>query len=220
LREGVPLEQIVVTGNTGVDALLYVLKKVRDGYEPLEPGVAALPPDKKLILATLHRRENIGEPLAVALRALRRLGEDGDKVIALPAHCNPEVHAQVFDGLDGAENVRLLPPLQYSDLVYLLSRAWAIVSDSGGLQEEAATFGLHILIARNTTERPEAVEAGFGRLVGANYDAIVNGVRSLTAGDKPQFVRAKNPYGRGNAAQLIARNLTAHRQRPHLAAAG
>ncbi len=220
LREGVPLEQIVVTGNTGVDALLYVLKKVRDGYEPLEPGVAALPPDKKLILATLHRRENIGEPLAVALRALRRLGEDGDKVIALPVHCNPEVRAQVFDSLDGAENVRLLPPLQYPDLVYLLSRAWAIVSDSGGLQEEAATFGLHILIARNTTERPEAVEAGFGRLVGANYDAIVNGVRSLTAGDKPQLVRAKNPYGRGNAAQLIARNLTAHRQRRHLAAAG
>ena len=204
LNEGVPADRIVMVGNTVVDALLYVREKIRKGYTPVDPAVAALPTDKKLILATLHRRENIGEPLRRVLRALRTLGNDGDKLIVLPVHLNPQVRAEVMGMLRDTPNVRLLEPLQYTDFVYLLSRAWAVVSDSGGVQEEAPTFGLRILITRETTERPEVIEAGFGTLVGSDYQAIVAGVRELTAGDHPRLLPARNPFGRGDAAQRVA----------------
>jgi UDP-N-acetylglucosamine 2-epimerase len=163
-----------------------------------------LPPDKKLVLATTHRRENIGEPLRDTLRALRTLGEDGDKVIAFPVHLNPDVRKQVFDVLAEVRNVHLLPPLQYPDFVNLLSRAWCVVTDSGGVQEEAPTFGLPILITRNTTERPEVVESGFGRLVGSDYGAIVEGVRELTSSEERQLIGKPSPFGTGNAGEQIA----------------
>jgi UDP-N-acetylglucosamine 2-epimerase len=207
LREGIPADRIVMAGNTVVDALLYVREKIRKGYTPIDPAVAALPTDKKLVLATLHRRENIGAPLRSVLRALRTLGQDGDKLIVLPVHLNPQVRAEVMEILRDAPNVRLLDPLQYTDFVHLLSRTWVVVSDSGGVQEEAPTFGLQILITRETTERPEVVEAGFGTLVGSDYEAIVAGVRKLTAGDHPRLLPAHNPFGRGDAAQRIAARL-------------
>ena len=193
-----------MVGNTVIDALLYVREKMRKDYTPIDPAVAALPTDKKLVLATLHRRENIGEPLRNVLRALRTLGQDGDKLIVLPVHLNPQVRAEVMSILSDAPNVRLLSPLQYTDFVHLLSRAWVVVSDSGGVQEEAPTFGVQILITRETTERPEVIEAGFGTLVGSDYQAIVTGVRNLTAGDHPRLLPANNPFGRGDAAQRIA----------------
>jgi UDP-N-acetylglucosamine 2-epimerase len=204
LAEGVPSESVMVTGNTVVDALLYTKSRVAHNYTPIEKGIAILPSDKKLVLATMHRRENIGGPMIEVLRALRDLGADGDKVIALPVHLNPQVRSSVLKVLGDAENVVLLPPVQYTDLVHLMSRAWAVVSDSGGIQEEAPTFGLQILITRETTERPEVVQAGFGRLVGSDYAAIVSGVRALTAGDAPQLLSANNPFGSGRAAQIIA----------------
>jgi UDP-N-acetylglucosamine 2-epimerase (non-hydrolysing) len=163
LREGIPGDRVITVGNTVVDALLYVRQKITDNYGPIDKVLASsLPSDKKLVLATLHRRENIGEPLRNVLRALRTLGTDGDKLIALPVHLNPQVRGEVLDILQGVPNVWLLDPLQYPDFVYLLSRAWIVVSDSGGVQEEAPTFGLQILITRETTERPEVVDAGFG----------------------------------------------------------
>ncbi len=110
--------------------------------------------------------------------------------------------------LEDAPNVRLLSPLQYPDFVYLLNRAWTVVTNSGGVQEEAPTFGLQILITRDSTERPEVVEAGFGTLVGSDYDAIVRGVRRLTASDKPQLLTAPNPFGRGDSSESIAAHLT------------
>lgn len=204
LNEGIPADRIVMVGNTVVDALLYVREKIRNGYTPIDPAVAALPTDKKLVLATLHRRENIGEPLRNVLRALRTLGNDGDKLIVLPVHLNPQVRAEVMSILHDMPNVRLLNPLQYTDFVYLLSRAWTVVSDSGGVQEEAPTFGARILITRETTERPEVIEAGFGKLVGSDYQAIVAGVRELTAGDIPCLLPAHNPFGCGDAARRIA----------------
>jgi UDP-N-acetylglucosamine 2-epimerase len=118
------------------------------------------------------------------------------------------VRGEVFDILHGVPNVWLLDPLQYPDFVYLLSRAWIVVSDSGGVQEEAPTFGLRILITRETTERPEVVDAGFGTLVGSDYHAIVAGVRKLTAGDRPQLLPARNPFGRGDSSEHIATCLT------------
>lgn len=203
-RENVPVSNIRVVGNTVVDALLYTRKRVASGYQPLEPLLHSLPRDKKLVLATTHRRENIGKPLRNMLSAFRVLGEDGDKIIAFPVHLNPNVRTQVFDTLAGARNVHLLPPLQYPDFVHLLSRAWCVVTDSGGVQEEAPTFGLRILITRNTTERPEVVEAGFGRLVGSDQSAIVEGVRQLTSAKVPQRIVKHSPFGTGDAGERIA----------------
>jgi UDP-N-acetylglucosamine 2-epimerase len=208
LCEGIPADRVITVGNTVVDALLYVREKIKDGYCSVDKALASLPSDKKLVLATLHRRENIGEPLRNVLRALRTLGTDADKLIVLPVHLNPQVRGEVLDILHDAPNVWLLDPLQYPDFVYVLSRAWIVVSDSGGVQEEAPTFGLRILITRETTERPEVVDAGFGTLVGSDYQAIVAGVRKLTAGDHPQLLPARNPFGRGDSSEHIVACLT------------
>ncbi|WP_134495451.1 non-hydrolyzing UDP-N-acetylglucosamine 2-epimerase [Microvirga pakistanensis] len=209
LAEGIAPEKVLTVGNTVVDALLYTRKKNGLNYRPLDADISALPKDKKLILATLHRRENIGEPIRNVLRALRELGRDGDKLIALPVHLNPDVRTTVLEYLGDMPNVRLLKPLQYPDFVYLLSQAWTVVSDSGGVQEEAPTFGLQILITRDTTERPEVIEAGFGRLVGSDFNAIVDGVRNLTASDHIQLLHKANPFGLGDSAAQIAHHLTA-----------
>ena len=207
-REGVADEMIDTVGNTVLDALLYAREKVSDDYVPIDANIAALPQDTKLVLATLHRRENIGEPIREVLRVLRELGEDGDKAIALPVHMNPQVRAEVMAILGDAPNVHLLAPLQYPDFVHLLSRAWTVVTDSGGVQEEAPTFGLQILITRESTERPECVKAGFGTLVGSNRRSIVDGVRRLTAGARPHLLEARNPFGDGASSQRIADRLT------------
>ncbi len=222
LAEGILPDQVIMVGNTVVDALLYAREKMRAGHTPIDDEIATLPADRKLVLATLHRRENIGEPLRNVLRALKTLGNDGDKLIVLPVHLNPQVRAEVLDILGDAPNVRLVRPLQYRDFVWLLSRAWTVVTDSGGVQEEAPTFGLKILIARESTERPEVVDAGFGTLVGSDYDVIVDGVRRLTAGDRPQLLDARNPFGDGQSSDKIVEHLLNHAKRvrcPHPAAA-
>jgi UDP-N-acetylglucosamine 2-epimerase len=207
LAEGVPADRVMVVGNTVVDALLYVRAKIGAGYEPIDSALATLPSDKKLVLATLHRRENIGAPMREVLSALRELGKDGDKLIVLPVHLNPQVRSQVLEILGDAPNVQLVNPLQYPDFVFLLSKAWVVVTDSGGVQEEAPTFGLPVLITRDTTERPEVIEAGFGRLVGSDFAAIVDGVRQFTQGASPQRLPGENPFGRGDSANQIAERL-------------
>ena len=122
-------------------------------------------------------------------------------------HLNPNVRSQVLEILGDAPNIRLVNPLQYPDFVFLLSKAWVVVTDSGGVQEEAPTFGLPVLIARDTTERPEVIEAGFGRLVGSDFAAIVDGVRQFTHGVSPQRLPGENPFGRGDLATQIAERL-------------
>jgi UDP-N-acetylglucosamine 2-epimerase len=219
LAEGITPEKVLNVGNTVVDALLYTRKRIGLDYQPLDADISALPKDKKLVLATLHRRENIGEPIRNVLRALRELGRDDDKLIVLPVHLNPDVRATVLEYLGDIPNIRLLKPLQYPDFVYLLSRAWTVVSDSGGVQEEAPSFGLQILITRDTTERPEVIEAGFGRLVGSDFNAIVDGVRNLTASDHIQLLHKANPFGRGDSAVQIAHHLTASSELSLMAAA-
>ena len=207
LGEGILADRVYVSGNTVVDALLFARAKICNGYTPIDKRIGSLPTDKKLILATLHRRENIGEPLRRVLRALRTLATDGDKLIVLPVHLNPRVRTDVLDILDHVPNIWLVEPLQYTDFVYLLDRCWTIVSDSGGVQEEAPTFGRHILITRESTERPEVVTAGFGILVGSDYGAIVGNARRLTSGDRSQILAADNPFGCGNASEKIAARL-------------
>jgi UDP-N-acetylglucosamine 2-epimerase len=207
LREGVPRDCIGVVGNTAVDALLHARSRIAVGYVPIDSEIADLPRDRKLVLATVHRRENVGAPLDDILRALRELANDGDKLILLPVHPNPEIRAQVVRALGRQPNVRLLKPLQYTDFVFLLSRSWTVVTDSGGVQEEAPTLGLPILITRESTERPEVVEAGFGTLVGSDRDAIIAGVRRLTSSDAPQLLPARNPFGDGEASRRIAERI-------------
>ncbi len=218
LGERIPADRVHVVGNTVIDALLFARAKIRNGYAPVNKQIASLPANKKLILATLHRRENIGEPLRRVLRALRTLANDGDKLIILPVHLNPQVRTEILDILGAVPNIWLVEPLQYADFVYLLDRCWTIVSDSGGVQEEAPTFGRHILITRESTERPEVVTAGFGTLVGSDYGAIVGNARRLTSGDRPQILAADNPFGRGDAADKIAARLMGVRQQAVAAA--
>ncbi|MEH2541430.1 MULTISPECIES: non-hydrolyzing UDP-N-acetylglucosamine 2-epimerase [unclassified Bradyrhizobium] len=207
LREGVQRDSISMVGNTAVDALLYARSKLAGGYVPIDREIANLPQDRKLVLATLHRRENIGAPLDEILEALCELADDGDKLIVLPVHPNPDIRAQVVRALGARPNIRLLKPLQYTDFVYLLSRSWTVVTDSGGIQEEAPTFGLQVLITRESTERPEVVETGFGTLVGSNRDALTAGVRRLTSSEAPQLLPANNPFGDGEASRRIAERI-------------
>jgi UDP-N-acetylglucosamine 2-epimerase len=204
LSEGIADDAITVTGNTVVDALQFTLQRIQTGYTPHDPEVARLPRDKKLVLVTGHRRENFGEPMKRTLSALRELAEDGDKLIVFPVHLNPNVRSAVAEHLGDAPNIRLLEPLRYPDFVYLMSQAWTVITDSGGIQEEAPTFGMPIVITREVTERPEVVEAGFGRLVGSDAKAIVDTVRALTRGRTRPRVEGRNPFGDGRAAELIA----------------
>lgn len=207
LAERIEPGTIHVVGNTVVDALLHVRSLIAKAYVPREPALRSLPQNKKLVLVTTHRRENFGEPLRQILLALKELGKDGDKIIVLPVHLNPNVRDEVSQILGHAPGVLLLEPLQYPDFVYLLERAWVVVTDSGGVQEEAPTFGLPVIIARDTTERPEVVDAGFGRLVGSSFEAIVAGVREATKRAKRQVIPGESPFGRGDAGRKIASRL-------------
>lgn len=212
LGEGIGPERILVTGNTVTDALRFTRGRLAEGYEPHSREIADLPADRKLILVTGHRRENFGEPLRRILSALRTLAADGDKLLLFPVHLNPEVRREVAAQLRGHDSIRLVEPLRYLDFVHLLGRAWTVVTDSGGIQEEAPSFQIPIVITRETTERPEVVEAGFGHLVGSDPDAIVASVRRLTAGSQPTRVKGVSPFGDGFAAERIVSALLSPQQ--------
>ena len=209
--EGVASDRIVVTGNTVIDALLYASDRIGAGYVPHNPKLRALANDKKLVLVTGHRRENFGEPMQRLLAALADLARDGDKLIVFPVHLNPNVLREVHKRLGSSRNVCLLEPLRYPDFVYLLSRAWIVVTDSGGIQEEAPSFRIPIVITRDTTERPEVISAGFGHLVGCDAIGIADIVRRFTAGDRPSTVGGNNPFGDGHAAERIAAAISSGR---------
>lgn len=209
LSEGIAPERILVTGNTVTDALRYTRNRLGESYVPHSREIADIPVDRKLVLVTGHRRENFGEPFRRILAALRTLGQDGDKFLLFPVHLNPEVRKEVAAQLRGEDNIRLVEPLRYPDFVHLLGRAWTVVTDSGGIQEEAPSFQIPIVITRETTERPEVVEAGFGHLVGSDTDAIVATVRRLTAGARPARVPGVSPFGDGHASERIVAALLA-----------
>jgi UDP-N-acetylglucosamine 2-epimerase (hydrolysing) len=203
VREGVPPDQVHVTGNTVVDALEFVRSRLADGNFTHNRDIARVPTDKKLILVTGHRRENFGQPMVRVLAALRALADDGDKILVFPVHPNPSVRQAVAEHLGNSQNILLIDPLRYKDFVYLLARAWTVVTDSGGIQEEAPSFGVPVVITREVTERPEVVEAGFGHLVGSDTELIVETVRALTAGSRPTRVNTMSPFGDGHAARRI-----------------
>jgi UDP-N-acetylglucosamine 2-epimerase (non-hydrolysing) len=203
--EGVPEDCIAVTGNPVVDALSRTLEGERPSPE-LEKRIEGIRAPRLVVLTT-HRRESFGARLRANLSALRRFVERHEDVaLAFPVHPNPEVQGPARAVLSGAPRVLLLPPLGYPDFVHLLSRAWLVVSDSGGVQEEAPTLGKALLVLRANTERPEAVEAGVARLVGDSPERLEAMLEALHADDAwIRRVRGiENPFGRGDAGARIA----------------
>lgn len=210
LREGVPESRVLLTENTIIDAL------ARMQLLPWDPGALGKAervlesPGGKLILVTAHRRENFGEPMVQICGALRTLAERyPDLQIVYPVHRNPNVREPVHRLLDNIPNITLLPPLDYLSLVHLMKRSYAVLTDSGGIQEEAPALGVPVLVLREVTERPEGVESGNVKLVGNDRLGIVSATVRLL--DDPQehrrMAQAANPYGDGHAAERIARAL-------------
>jgi UDP-N-acetylglucosamine 2-epimerase (non-hydrolysing) len=206
LNEGIPDEIIKVTGNPVIDAL----RTVGERPEPLEITklLGQLGIDgksRRLILVTAHRRENFGQPLENICQALKQLAARGDVELVYPVHLNPNVQEPVQRLLGDVAHVTLLPPLDYLPLVHLEKRASLVVTDSGGIQEEAPAFGVPVLVLREVTERPEGVEAGTLKLVGTNTERIVAEAKRLL--DDPQayasMAKAANPFGDGQAARRI-----------------
>jgi UDP-N-acetylglucosamine 2-epimerase (non-hydrolysing) len=214
LREGVAPESIHVTGNTVIDALLEVVARIRKDAE-LQACFARkfdfMTPDRRLILVTGHRRENFGAGFERICHALQKLGEREDVEIVYPVHLNPNVQEPVRRILGAARRVHLIAPLDYLPFIYLMDKAYLIITDSGGVQEEAPSLGKPVLVMRDTTERPEAVDAGTVKLVGTDEGAIVREATLLLDGraDYERMALAHNPYGDGLAGGRIARILGA-----------
>lgn len=203
LREGVEAEKIFVTGNTVIDALY---QTVRADFNFPNFNLD----DKRVILVTTHRRENLGEPLRQVYKALRALVEEfADVEIIFPVHKNPKVRSVVNEELGGLERVCLIDPLDYEPFANLMNRATLILTDSGGVQEEAPALGKPVLVLRDTTERPEAVDAGTVKLIGTNQDKVYSAAKLLLtdATEYKKMAEARSPYGDGNAAQRIVKAL-------------
>lgn len=202
-REQIAPALIVHTGNTVVDAIRWVAER--------HSALPALPADwrdgSRFILTTLHRRESFGAPLVGMLRAIRALADDPSLKLAFvfPVHPNPNVQQRVYEVLGGHSRIALLPPLSYTELAAVLAKSWLVLTDSGGLQEEAPSLHKPVLVLRDATERPEGVETGAAELVGTDPDALMKSVQRLVA--EPwryaQMASAINPYGDGLAAVAI-----------------
>ncbi|SUD32594.1 UDP-N-acetylglucosamine 2-epimerase [Pseudomonas fluorescens] len=206
LNEGVSPESIHVTGNTVIDALLNVVEKLMPMRARLDRQFSFLPEGQRMVLVTGHRRENFGEGLERICRALADSARDFPEVaFVYPVHLNPNVQKPVKRLLAGIDNVHLIAPQEYLPFVYLMTRAYLILTDSGGIQEEAPALGKPVLVMRNTTERPEAVAAGTVRLVGTNASCITHHLNQLLENEAAyrQMSIAHNPYGDGNACLRI-----------------
>lgn len=209
LREGVSPSHIIVTGNTVIDALLDVVQRVRKD-ETLIAEMAQrfdfLDKSKKLVLVTGHRRENFGDGFLNICSALAEISDRKDVQIIYPVHLNPNVQEPVRRLLDKKKNIHLIDPQDYLPFVYLMDQAYLLLTDSGGIQEEAPSLGKPVLVMRDTTERPEAVSAGTVKLVGTNKEKIVNEANRLLDDDAEyqRMCHAHNPYGDGQAANRIS----------------
>jgi UDP-N-acetylglucosamine 2-epimerase (non-hydrolysing) len=211
-REGVPPARILVTGNTVIDALLEAIERLRGDDRLAAAARDAVPfvdPSRRLVLVTGHRRESFGEGFERICRALARLARRDDVQIVYPVHPNPRVQEPVRRILGDEGRVHLIAPLDYLPFVYLMERAALVITDSGGIQEEAPSLGKPVLVMRETTERPEAVAEGTVRLVGTDEDRIVAEAERLL--DDPAayaaMARSHNPYGDGRASGRIVRGL-------------
>jgi UDP-N-acetylglucosamine 2-epimerase (non-hydrolysing) len=206
ITEGVPEQDIFLTGNPVVDSLLAILKTSHPS-----PSLASLLADTaelKRIVLTTHRRESFGEVMAENLQVLRQfVNTHEDIALIFPVHPNPSVQGPASTYLSDHPRIRLIPPLEYPDFVVLLSRAWLIVSDSGGVQEEAPTLGKPLLVLRENTERPEALEAGVARLVGGNTDRLTVMLEEVYGNGNwtSRIKQTENPFGRGDSGKRICK---------------
>ena len=201
LKEGKSPDTIYVTGNTGIDALATTVK---EAYQ--HPDLEWVGNDR-LILITAHRRENLGEPMAHMFKAIRRIVDEHPDVKAIyPIHLNPKVRAIANQYLGGDERIRLIEPLEVVDFHNFLARSYLILTDSGGIQEEAPSLGKPVLVLRDTTERPEGIAAGTLRLVGTDEETIYTNFKQLleNPAEYQKMAQASNPYGDGHASTRIA----------------
>jgi UDP-N-acetylglucosamine 2-epimerase (non-hydrolysing) len=207
-RENIDPATIHVTGNTVIDALLATRDRI--AAEPALAagldGIAERFAGKRLVLVTTHRRENFGEGMQAIARAIRRIAERSDVAVLFPVHPNPNVVSVMDDVLGSADNIARIDPLDYPHFIRALGMAEIVLTDSGGVQEEAPALGKPVLVMRETTERPEGVEAGTAKLVGTSEDRIVSEISTLldVAGAYSAMARAHNPFGDGHASARIA----------------
>jgi UDP-N-acetylglucosamine 2-epimerase (non-hydrolysing) len=208
IREGVNPKNILRSGNTVTDAVLLASKNVAS-REDISDRFNTVDFTKKVILVTAHRRENLGDGIESIANAVKKVAQSRNDVeIVFPVHLNPLVRKVVFSKLQDIKNVHLLDPLEYADMVWIMNRSCLVLTDSGGIQEEAPTLGKPVLVMRNSTERPEGIEAGTAKLVGTNENTIFDTVIDLLDNKGDIYIRmsrANSPYGDGNCSAKIIR---------------
>ncbi|WP_118976667.1 non-hydrolyzing UDP-N-acetylglucosamine 2-epimerase [Taibaiella koreensis] len=210
LREDIAEQHIVVTGNTVIDALQHGLRLIEEAEpESVRLLKQQLPMHRDVILVTGHRRENFGEGFLSICRALKRIAEHADAEIVYPVHLNPNVQGPVYELLSDVSNIHLIDPQPYESFIWLMNKSRLIITDSGGVQEEAPSLGKPVLVMRDTTERPEAVSAGTVILVGTDENRIVKETLDLLYDTEryDRMARLHNPYGDGKATKRIAQFL-------------
>mgnify|MGYP000877104290 CR=1 FL=1 len=212
VREGVSETRISITGNTVIDALFYVLNRLQSNPDlafRLSEKFSFLHSGKRLLLVTAHRRESFGQKLEEICLALKDIAEQNDVELVYPVHLNPNVKNPVQRILSNVPNIYLLDPLDYLDFVYLMNRSYLIITDSGGIQEEAPALGKPVLVLRDTTERPEALEAGTVKLIGTQRQRIMQETNMLLHSEDEyrSMSHRQNPFGDGYAARRIMERL-------------
>ncbi len=211
-NEGVNPKNIYVTGNTVIDALFLILKKPFTFTHPVLKSMDFK--NKKIILVTAHRRESFGKPLEEIFRAIRQVANNLEVEIIYPVHLNPNVKKTADRILSGIKNIHLIEPLDYISFVHLINKSYLILTDSGGIQEEAPSLGKPVLVLRNVTERPEGIKAGVAVLVGMNRHKITSTVLKLLNSKSAykKMAEAKNPYGDGKSARRIIKIVLNNKQ--------
>ena len=206
ITENINIESVFITGNTVIDALLWGIKNINEDRTDIINLKEKIDTDKKLILITGHRRENFGKKFVEFCEALLELSKRDDVQLIYPVHLNPNVQDVVYKMLSEHKNIILINPLDYEVFIWLMNQSYFIITDSGGIQEEAPSLGKPVLVTRDVTERQEAVNTGVVKLVGTNKNEILkNSFQLLDSDDLYNKMRGKvNPYGKGNASEIIA----------------
>jgi len=208
LYEGVKREDIFISGNTVIDSMFLMIKEKYVFREPLLKDKKIF--KKRIILVTMHRRENWGEPLRETCQSINKIiDEHSDLYVIFPLHKNPEIRRNVMEILQNKKDILLLDTLDYDDMINLMSKSYIILTDSGGIQEEAPSLGKPVLVLRDETERPEAVEAGVVKLIGTNKDRVYSEVKTLINSRDKYRKMSKNisPYGDGKASERIVKKI-------------
>ncbi len=212
LNEGISQSNIIETGNTVIDALFWTVNKIMEesySHPEIEQLKNSIPTHKKMVLVTGHRRENFGDGFQNICQALLKISERDDVTIVYPVHMNPNVKNVVYELLSKKRNIHLIAPVSYPAFVWLMQQSFLIVTDSGGIQEEAPSLGKPVIVTRTVSERPEGVAAGFSNLVGTDATKIINTIESVLDNFEG-FGDSTNPYGKGDSSQQIVDYLLNH----------